>query len=392
MSLLNFVNVTVRTARPRIILAGNDISRQLEPNMISFSYADHAEGKGDSIDFDLQDKDRAWIDENFPLKGAEIEAYITANNWRFIGDNLEQRCGTFTIDSVSFKGPPNTVSVKCNSIPTNTKIKASNTTRAWENTTVQRCAEQIAGENGMTVQWNCQIPDEYKRLEQMDQSDLSFLKYLADDNALAMKITDKKVVFFDEAEYEAKEPIDTIKYGVNVITWSFSSRLTDTCRTSTSSYQDPETGQVTTEKFTPEDGPNTGGEWYDSDNQGSESDLDGAAGYSYDVRFAPIAVPRSDWFDNVDEGPTSSRSKGKGKGRRAKAAKKAKAQAREKNKEGDTVSFILVGNPLLCAGKTVQVEGFGRFDGKYILQQCTHRIGRSGYTTNANLTKTLKGY
>lgn len=401
MSLLpNFFGVPVARAHPRIMLAGKDISSNLDPHQLTFAYSDHAEGKGDSIDIELQDVDRTWIDENFPLKGAKLEAFIKVSNWpAFPGQNLEQRCGSFTIDSVTFKGPPNTLSIKANSIPTNTKIKARNTTKAWEDTTFRKAAEQVADENDMEVDWQSKEDPTYERLEQMDQSDLSFLQSRADENGLAMKVTDNKIVFFDEEDYEQKEPVDTIAYDQNVLTWSFNTKLTDIVAKSSATYQNPATGKVTQEDFeAPADDSRflaeagkSGGAILDHSHPGYEPrGTSGGGGRAALIRFAPFDVRAGESL--MGWTPNMAQDAGKGAAGSKVAKRRAKKLARKANKNENSASFTVVGNPLFCAGKTVKVDGFGKFNGKYIIQTATHKISSGGYTTDLRLTLTLKGY
>lgn len=408
MNLPNFLQVPLGRAWPCVTLNGRDITSQLEPDLLSFTYRDEVSGKGDSVDFELEDKERTWIDENFPIKGAQIESFIQVANWPvFPGRNLEQPCGKMTIDCVNFKLAPNTVSVKACSIPTNTKIKGTNTTRAWENTTLRDVASQICEENDLSCEWESkeEIP-QYKRLEQMDCSDLAFLQNYADECGLAMKVADKKIVFFDEEDYEAREPVDTIRYGRdNVLRGSFSTKLTDTVKKVTTSYQNPETGQLTQEDFSLKVSKEEAdlisaimgaNEINDHNHPGYSSDASAAGGLGAALRFAPLAeVARRASLEGLVSGwtnPDPVQQKGKGAGGKKTAGRRAKKLARKANKQGNTAELSLVGNPLLCAGKTVALEEFGRFSGKWIIETATHKLGRSGYTTDIKLTKTLEGY
>ena len=51
----------------------------------------------------------------------------------------------------------------------------------------------------------------------------------------------------------------------------------------------------------------------------------------------------------------------------------------------------MVGNPLLSAGLTMQVSGFGLWDEKYIIKQCRHEVSNSGYTTRVTLRSIPEG-
>mgnify|MGYP000853695874 FL=1 len=65
---------------------------------------------------------------------------------------------------------------------------------------------------------------------------------------------------------------------------------------------------------------------------------------------------------------------------------------RQKNKGEFKASFKLTGDARLVAGITVQVSGYGAFDGKYIIETATHSVSKSGYKTDLTLRRVLEGY
>lgn len=71
--------------------------------------------------------------------------------------------------------------------------------------------------------------------------------------------------------------------------------------------------------------------------------------------------------------------------------KTGKEKLREKNREEVTMSIDSMGNFNLLASETVNIFGFGRFDGKYIIVTARHDIG-NGYTTSIDLRRCLDGY
>lgn len=77
---------------------------------------------------------------------------------------------------------------------------------------------------------------------------------------------------------------------------------------------------------------------------------------------------------------------------REEARQLAMKRLREKNKGEFKASFKLAGDARLVAGVTVQVAGYGAFDGKYIIETATHSISRSGYKTDLTLRRVLEGY
>jgi phage protein D len=68
----------------------------------------------------------------------------------------------------------------------------------------------------------------------------------------------------------------------------------------------------------------------------------------------------------------------------------ARNRLRGANKGEVTGSFTVFGNPGLVAGMTVEMEGLGKFSGKYFVTKTTHS-GGGKYTTKAEIRKVL-GY
>ncbi|WP_019672318.1 hypothetical protein [Psychrobacter lutiphocae] len=69
-------------------------------------------------------------------------------------------------------------------------------------------------------------------------------------------------------------------------------------------------------------------------------------------------------------------------------AKARQSQADDKQAEG---RFNITGDTRLTAGSSFNLTGFGRFDGKWQIQQATHSISRSsGYTTEVQFQKVAK--
>jgi phage protein D len=73
--------------------------------------------------------------------------------------------------------------------------------------------------------------------------------------------------------------------------------------------------------------------------------------------------------------------------------KMAKNALRKANKEENTGSINLVGDPRLVGAVNITLENFGSFDTKYIISKATHRLSSSsGYTTDIEIRKCLSGY
>ncbi|MBR4492434.1 MAG: hypothetical protein IKO98_07230, partial [Bacteroidales bacterium] len=75
----------------------------------------------------------------------------------------------------------------------------------------------------------------------------------------------------------------------------------------------------------------------------------------------------------------------------AEAERLAKKRLREKNCQEWTGSLTVPGNLNLVAAVTVNITGFGKFDGKYIITRASHSIG-NGYQTSIEVRRCLNGY
>ena len=361
-----------RRVAVEIVFDGADITTSIRPYLLSLTYTDSEEDESDSLQIQLQDRDSLWL-ENWLNKAVEataaakfsMSATITPENWGNSGGSLPT--GRFELDSVEAHGPPATVSIKGSSLAYGSSIRQTKKTKAWENYTLSGIASEIAGNAGLSCLYEAASNPTYKRKEQTKKSDITFLSELCHDEGISLKCTDGQLVLFDQSVYEALPPVMTIRkdggrilpaapeahgaYGKDPSCeayedYSFSTGAAETqygsCRVS---YRDPATGNCI-------EGIATA----DGDDGDSEQRLEITA--------------------------------------RVSSAGEAKALAekhlRLHNKFNRSASFTLPGNTALVAGVTVMLEGFGGWDGKYMVKQATHTVS-GGYTTKIDLRKVLSG-
>jgi Bacteriophage probable baseplate hub protein len=375
----------VRTARPSLSLNGADYFSKLAPYFLSLSFADNCDGeKADDLQLHLADRDKRFIADWMPDKGTSIEVAIIAERW-FSPNSvaLKLDCGEFWIDTVDFELPQHTMSVKACSIPTSAHIKGTRAVRGWEDQTLKKIASQIAEENKM----ECVYPDgtynpTYSFVEQTSESDLTFLKQRADDAALGIKVARRKVIFFDEAEYDKKEPSFTLVYGnaapvgglscYRMSGAHFETKLVDTKKKANVAHVSPETGNLLKETATADDD-----ELDEEQSENANENTDTAD----DNEEEPSLIRRADGLLSGFEGGTS-----------GGAARKAKALLRDANKDKERAIIELsLGNPLIAAGQTFLLSGVGQFDGKWFLESAIHTVGPQ-YTTRLNARRCLEGY
>ena len=280
--------------------------------------------------------------------GATIKASILQRNWNGDGKDRLLECGTFQVDSFSANGPPSKVKLKCTSLSYTSTVRRQKKTKAWEKISLSEIAVQIAKDNGMGSYFSSDYNPFYTRREQVGTSDIVFLQRLCKAAGIALKVTANTIIFFDEAEYEGKAAVRSIIKGKSdVESYSFTDGLNDTAYSSCHvSYTEPNTGTTIEYTYTPTSGDGTG-----------------------EVL-------------EISEKVSS----------REEARRLAMKRLREKNRAEFSASFTLSGDASLVAGITVNVSGWGAFDGKYIIETATHSLSRSGYTTQLKLSKVLEGY
>lgn len=276
-----------------------------------------------------------------------VSATIVQKNWHDNGKDVVLPCGTFELDSVDASGPPTKITLKCTSIPYTSTMRTERKNRAWENCNLKAIAEQIGQEAGLQVMYLAEGNPVYKRKEQVQKSDITFLQKLCKAAGLALKVTIMTVVIYDAAEYDGKPPIKTITYGSgDYLSYKLGSSLHDTAYTSCHvSYTDPDSKETIESTYTPDSKDGTG------------------------------------QVLEVNEKVSST----------GEAHELAKKRLREKNTQQFTASFSMLGDVQLVAGATVRLKGFQSFDRKYKITKATHKL-TGGYTTDIELKQVLEGY
>lgn len=320
---------------------GTNITKDLAPNLLSFKYNDN-EGKSDEIQIDLEDRDRKWQDPWLPGEGDKITAAIKLLNWRKEGKVSQLDCGTFFVDDVSFKGPPDTISIKALSVPFKKGGKNTEHTRAWENATLPAILGDIAVSSELTLVYDAPV-FMYDRVDQSKETDLSFAKRVAKKEGLSVKVTSGQLVIYDELTYESKSTVRTITRGESdVKSYSFNK---------TAAEEKYKTVEVS---------------YFDSKKKKNVK-------YVYQV-------------PGVDKGPVLKINK------RAKnideAKRWAQAEARAKNKKSKTGKLTMMGDENLIQGVTVELKNFGAFNGKYFIESSSHNV-TGGYTVDISIREVL---
>ena len=330
-----------RWAEVVIIYEGVNISRDIAPYLLNFTYTDNASDKADDISFSLEDRERLWVNDWFPTKGDKVKVSIVVHDWNSANRTESLPCGTFEVDQIDCSGPPNQVTIKAISTLVSKPMRQEKHTKAWENVKLSTIAGDMASKNGLALFWDSNEDPFFERRDQVETSDLEFFSTLARDYGIAVKVTDTQLVCYLEEDYEEHAPVGELLFGdKKLINWSFSTKAAGTYKAAKLQYHDPvknETHIVT------------------------ESSEDGTEGTGRTLEINQKADTESD------------------------AKKIAKEKLRKANKREITGNITLMGDLRFVGGSNVTISGFGAFDGKYVIEKATHSISGS-YTTKLDLS------
>lgn len=344
-----------RRTRFQCLFDGTDITSDIAPYLLSVTYIDNDDAEGDDLQLQLQDRDKVWLNswlsaavETAAGDNLKIRGTITAENWISDGKDQSLDCGEFELDSVSASGPPSTVTIKATSLPYSSQIRQTKVSKAWEAYHLSGILSEIAAKHGMASMFDAENDPYYKRVEQTRTTDIKFLLKLCQDAGLNLKATDGTLVIYDQAAYEAKEPVIFINQS-NVLDWKLGTQQTDT------EYQSCRVSYVLPD-----------GTAIEGIAKVDDYDEKSKTNQQLEV-YAQVA--------DADEAKTL-------------AAKRLRLH----NKFSRKVSFTVPGNPLYLAGEVMEVSEFGMFDGRYLCTQAKHAVGSSGYRTTVTGRRILEGY
>ena len=368
---------------------GTDISEAVSDRILNFNYTDRASGDSDSVDLSLTDRDGKFIGDWYPENGTEFRAKIKVENWNSSGDSDELDTGKFKIDSCVLSGPPDKFSVKAVSIPISSGLKQDEKSNTWEETTLQKIAQEIAGNAGVDLIYEVESDIQLDRVDQQQQTDMSFLLDLCEKYGIALKVTDGKIVLFEESVYEQKEAVDTFdksEIGSRILDYNFAQDTNGTVSKVELYYKDPKSGIVAQGEFAPPNPPKTGQKLILNERPGDlrgdnyRNGVDTASkdpGGTFSTGFkefnditADFNKPRADTTDNAN--------------------RICKARCREKNKKEWTCTLKLVGNVKMFGGVNINITNWGKYSGKYSVDVAAHDTG-GRYATTVNAHKVL-GY
>lgn len=329
-----------------IFADGENVSADLSPYLKSITYTDNAGGESDTAEIELRDDERLFIGEWLPKRGLNVSITLYRENWT--GDNQIDSLplNNFELDEVTLSYPPSIARIKLNSISQSSGLRQRDESQSWEDVKLSQIARDVATKAGVGLVYETTSDPTIKRAERSEVSALKFLEKLCTDNGLALKVTDSKLIIFDETKLESQEPVAKLIRDASTITrFSATATLHEIYKRAEVTYK-----------------------------HGQKSELISGS------------------FDAPDKSEGKTLKINQRVETQAEAETLARKSLRDKNKKECQVRLSTVGDFRLLAGNVVELVDFGMFSGRYLIERSTHRINSSGYVTELELRKCLNGY
>lgn len=320
---------------------GKDITADVSRYMTRLTVSDKAQGESDEVSIEMEDKDALWRGSWYPTKGDKLTVDLGYTD-------LSYSFGTFEIDEIEFKGPPDTVSMKGLAAGITPKLRTKRST-AHEGKTLKEIAETVAAANGLTVEGQI---DQIRigRVTQDRETDLGFLRRLSAEYGYIFNVRDTKLIFTSIYDIEKGGSVDTITRQ-QCISYTLKDTSAGTFKSADVSYYDPEAGELTQFQL---EADALGGEY-------------GTVG------------------EGVKADTLNVRTKAENK---QQAEAKAKAALHNANSRQVSGSLTLPGDPRLMSGANFTLSGFGSLSGKFNIESAEHQMDRSGgYVCNIEIKK-----
>ena len=316
---------------------GKDITQKIENSLLSFSVNDVANSAIDDVTISLEDKDHNWLNKFIVNEGDKIEMSAVSFNWNKPDEEYRVKFGTYFVDEPENSINPALFNLKGISIPGTGNFRELKRTKPWKNIKVKGVITSIASRYGFGVVYDTKLNPTIKELEQSNEADFEFLQKLCNDNGLIIKMYRSKMIIFNEAEYENKKPVLTIKPSDCEGQISFNRTLTDCNYDKAVLKYKKKKGVVITASYT---------------RPGAKGDK------------------TLNLTDSVDT--------------QAEALNVCRTKLREKNKNAVKLSFTLPGLARIYASDVVKLEDVGQYNGLYYIDNKTQNFNPTSASFEAH--------
>ncbi len=329
--------VTVPKAVVQVTYNQKDISRSLDADFISLHVTDKLNGESDELEITLHDAHDKWSNDWYAGKGDTLAVTIR--------DDLGVLdAGIFEIDEIEVNGHnPQTVTIKALATGVSHPLRTKNNT-AHDNSSLAKIARHYANKHGLALVGTIkEIPIE--RSTQYQETDIAYLKRLADQYGYVVTIKKKQLVFSEIAS------LKSLPTHLTVQKQDLSSyRLTDKIREVAKSAKQASTNAQKRKPHKSHKQAEQSGEYLTSSDQINS---------------------RHHASNDAD------------------ASLQAQAKLDKANNEKTTgdMSFCR-GRTDIKAGMVAELQGFGVLSGRYQIGDVSHTVDRSGgYVTETSIKR-----
>lgn len=312
---------------------GHDITADISRDFVRLVYHDKRSGEADELEIVLENSHGRWTGEWYPEKGDRIVA-----RFGYAGEAL-LACGTFEVDECEPGGPPDEISIKAIASGI-TRALRTRQTRAYNGQTLASVARQVAQRNNLALVGDPE-PVPLARLTQNQETDLGFLKRIAEQYGHMVSVRDEQLFIAPLSAVDGRDAVLTISQRSQLKSYRVRDKTNATYKSVTVAYLDPKTRKLV----------------------------------EHTEQAKITKRQRGDKVieDKADTLKLNTRAESK-----QQAVAMAKAALRNKNLKAVEGEFALIGDPRLLAGNTLAIACLGRLDGDYLLSESRHTVTRGG--------------
>lgn len=329
--------MNVPKVKYEIVYNGKNITENILRFVKAFTYTDKSQGEADEIEIILEDSEGLWSNDWYPVKGDTVTA-------RIITINGVLECGTFTVDELSGSGgnDGSAFTLKAIAAAITKKLRTKNS-YAHENKTLKSIASTIAAKHELKVVGKIDNVI-IERITQYNETDLNFLRRLANDYGYTFSIRDSQMIFTNIYEIEDRQAALTINRN-EIISYSISDKTNKTYHSATVMHHNKKKKKVFT--------------------------------YTYQENRPAYNGVNSDTLQLKIRAENQQQ-----------AMLKAKAALYNKNSLQQEGTIEMPGNIYAIAGNACEFIGVGRFSGRYYIHGSTHSVSPdNGYMTSLQIKR-----
>ena len=237
-----------RNIRVIVIFNKVDISEEVAHSISSLNYTDNSKNAIDDLEIELENLDYRWLKEWYPDENAQLLVGIheeLENETNFLD------LGTFYVDEPTFEDQK--LTLKCLALPLDQNIRDQKNSVAWERVTLKELVMQIANKHEMNAELYAENVF-FERLDQNKETDLAFINQVVKEIGLNMKVSDDKIIIFDDEEMEKNDTIEVFNIkDYRIRSFSLKKKNKEIYDKVEVSYYDPDKKKVVKEIITKEE-------------------------------------------------------------------------------------------------------------------------------------------